>query len=80
MREKIAATRQVVPNCYRTQIPNFQIEMLLLFKLGAGPQKMVTVTLKWAKNEKTRFLESVPRGMFSLILKKKLKMKRNFKK
>ena len=41
---------------------------------------MVTVTLKWAKNEKTRFLESVPRGMFSLILKKKLKMRRNFKK
>ena len=41
---------------------------------------MVTVTLKWAKNEKNSFLESVPRGMFSLILKKKLKMRRNFKK
>ena len=60
LREKIAATRQVVPNCYRTQIPNFQIEMLLLFKLGAGPQKMLTVsdTLKLLN-----VLKPAPRGV-----------------
>ena len=36
-----------VPNCYRTQIPNFHLEMLL--KLGAEPMKMLIVNFFKAK-------------------------------
>ena len=40
-------TRQVVPNCYKTPIPtNFPLECCFL--IGAVPQKMLTVNLKWA--------------------------------
>ena len=35
-----------LPKFYWTSIPNFQFEMQLW--LGAGPLKMITVTLKWA--------------------------------
>ena len=41
-------TSYVVPNCCRTPIPKFQVFMLPL-SLVAGPSKIWTVTLKWAK-------------------------------
>ena len=40
-------TFYVVPNCCRTPIPKFHVFMLPL-SLVTGPQKICTVTLKWA--------------------------------
>ena len=44
-------TCRVVPNCYRTPIPKFHFEIMLLFIVTqglAGPHTMLTVTLKSA--------------------------------
>ena len=44
-------TRQVMQNCYWTPIPKFHISMILFSFLCAGPLKMLTVTLKWARKQ-----------------------------
>ena len=42
--EEKSGTRQVLPNSYRTTIPIFQFTVI-----DAGPPKMFTINIKWAK-------------------------------
>ena len=46
--EKKYYTFYVVPNCCRAPLPKFHVLMLPFHALVAGPQKILTVTLKWA--------------------------------
>ena len=58
--EKKTGTRQVVQNSLGPQLQNFAV------KLCAGPRKILTLTIKWAKHFFTLF-NPAPGGMSSLL-------------
>ena len=71
-------TCRVVPNCYRTPIPKFHFEIMLLFIVTqglAGPHTMLTVTLKSAMTTNSKNQGVLGENVFFDLFE--LKMTRN---